>query len=114
MAFSAWRTTFSCRVRLVRKDNLMSPRWPEPAADEGARLLRLLRANDTAALTIAAMHEDGIRAPAQAIYALQLAGYDIDRVYDEHTDGLRTPAYRLRSTAKEADAEPLSEFTPRP
>ncbi len=42
------------------------------------------------------MHAHGIRAPAQAIYALQLAGHHIDRVYDEHPDGLRTPAYRLR------------------
>ena len=31
------------------------------------------------AVTIAAMRERGIATPAQVIYALQLAGYDIDR-----------------------------------
>ena len=30
-------------------------------------------------MTIATMREHGIETPAQVIYALQLAGYDIDR-----------------------------------
>jgi hypothetical protein len=112
MAVPTLATTFGTHVPIVPQVTLMSPREPEPAGDEVARLLRLLRADTTGALTIAAMHEDGIRAPAQAIYALQLAGYDIDRVYDEHTEGLRTPAYRLHRATKDADAEPLSEVTP--
>jgi hypothetical protein len=111
MAVPALATTFDTHVPIVPQVTLMSPREPEPAGDEVARLLRLLRADTTGALTIAAMHEDGIGAPAQAIYALQLAGYDIDRVYD-YTEGLRTPAYRLRRATKDADAEPLSEVTP--
>jgi hypothetical protein len=108
MAVPTLATTFGAHAPIVPQVLLMSPREPEPAGDEVTRLLRLLRADTTGALTIAAMHEDGIRAPAQAIYALQLAGHDIDRVYDEHTAGLRTPAYRLRH----ADAESLSEATP--
>lgn len=57
-------------------------RQPEPANSwdrDAARLLALLEGNPDDALTIAAMRERGIDTPAQVIYALQLAGYDIDR-----------------------------------
>jgi len=44
-----------------------------------ARLLALLEDNRHDAVTITTMLEHGIETPAQVIYALQLAGYDIDR-----------------------------------
>jgi hypothetical protein len=74
----------------------------DPAAQEcracghdAARLLALLRQDRNGAVSVAAMREQGIKAPAQAIYTLQLAGYVIDRVpADAH--GRRSPAYRLR------------------
>jgi hypothetical protein len=57
-------------------------RQPEP--DTGwdrdmARTLALLEDSPDAAVTISDMRERGIHAPAQVIYALRLAGYDIDR-----------------------------------
>jgi hypothetical protein len=60
-----------------------------------ARLLTLLEDNRHDAVTITTMLEHGIETPAQVIYALQLAGYDIDR-----TPVLGNPCgplgYRLR------------------
>lgn len=76
------------------------------AARDVARLLELLNADPTHALTVAAMHDAGIGAPAQAIYMLQLAGYDIDRVFCTHPDGHRTPGYRLRVTSVPAGGGP--------
>jgi len=55
---------------------------PEPDSSWGrdaARLLALLEDNPDDTITIAAIRERGIDTPAQVIYALQLAGYDIDR-----------------------------------
>ena len=55
---------------------------PEPDSSWGrdaARLLALLEENPDDTMTIAAIRERGIDTPAQVIYALQLAGYDIDR-----------------------------------
>ena len=57
-------------------------RRPEPESSwdrDAARLLAMLEANPHDAVTIAAIRERGIQTPAQVIYALQLAGYDIDR-----------------------------------
>ena len=61
-----------------------------------ARLLALLEANPGDALTIADMRERGIAAPAQVIYALQLAGYDIDRA-PIHGNSRGPLGYRLRN-----------------
>jgi hypothetical protein len=57
-------------------------RRPEPESSwrrDAARLLALLEDNPHDAVTIAGMLEHGIETPAQVIYALQLAGYDIER-----------------------------------
>ncbi len=62
---------------------------------EAARLLALLREEPQSGVTIEAMREQGIDAPAQAIYTLQLAGYTIDRVSGA-ANRPRTPVYRLR------------------
>jgi len=67
------------------------------ARDE-ARLLALLEADQGRGLTIAALREHGIQTPGQAVYALQLAGYRIDRVNCEDADGHPRLGYRLRAS----------------
>jgi hypothetical protein len=78
-------------------------REPENAWDrDAARLLALLENNPDHAVPIAAMHERGIDTPAQVIYALQLAGYDIDRApAPGNPDG--PLGYRLRSDIPHVD-----------
>jgi hypothetical protein len=66
---------------------------------DAARVLTLLGADDSGALTMAALSEHGVRAPAQAIYELQLDGYEIDRVPCEGSDRHTTIGYRLRTSA---------------
>ena len=51
-----------------------------------ARVLALLENDQAGGLTIADFGERGVRAPAQAVYMLPLAGHDIDRVDCEHPD----------------------------
>jgi hypothetical protein len=60
-----------------------------------ARALALLEGDQAGPITIAALRAHGVKAPAQAVYTLQLAGYGIDRVSCEHPDGRRTLGYRL-------------------
>lgn len=60
-----------------------------------ARLLALLGEDRGGPLTIPAMRERGIERPAQAIYTLQLAGYQIDRVPARRGNGGHTSGYRL-------------------
>lgn len=50
------------------------------------------------------MRERGIAAPAQVIYALQLAGYDIDRG-PVHRSSRAPLGYRLRSGTPLIDAQ---------
>jgi hypothetical protein len=80
-------------------------RRPEPESSwdrDTARLLALLQDNPHDAVTIAAMREHGIETPAQVIYALQLAGYDIDRTPSRGIP--RGPlGYRLRSGIPRVD-----------
>ena len=74
-------------------------RRPEPESPWGrdaARLLALLEEGPHDAVTIASMREHGIESPAQVIYALQLAGYDIDRA-PPPGNSCGPPGYRLRS-----------------
>jgi hypothetical protein len=71
-----------------------------------ARVLALLENDQAGGLTIADLGERGVPAPAQAVYMLQLAGYDIDRVHREHPDGHRTLAYRLRAPTVPATGPP--------
>ena len=59
------------------------------------RLLTLLGADGVGGRTIGELRERGIQAPAQAIYELQLAGYEIDRVSVPRSDGRPSVCYRL-------------------
>ncbi len=52
----------------------------ERRADLTEHVLTLLRADRRDALTIADLRERGFDAPAQLLYELQLAGYEVDRV----------------------------------
>ena len=87
----------------------------EPPADHTpARLLAMLLHDRSAGLTIAAMRERGIEAPAQAIYTLQLAGYEIDRVALQRPDGHTLVGYRLgsRLPASEGTAQEMRDDAP--
>jgi hypothetical protein len=72
-----------------------------PGNRDSHRVLALLRERE---LTASALREQGIQAPAQAIYALQLAGYTIDSVATHHRRGDRSRRYRLRGSAEETQA----------
>jgi hypothetical protein len=62
---------------------------------ELAHVLALLEGNRAGSLTIATLRERGVKAPAQAVYDLQLAGYAIDRVSHTGPGGQRSFGYRL-------------------
>ena len=66
---------------------------------ELARALALLQGDRAGPVTIAALRERGVKAPAQAVYDLQLAGYEIDRVPCPCSDGHTTQGYRLRAAS---------------
>lgn len=66
------------------------------------RVLALLEGDHTSAITVAALRERGVKAPAQAVYTLQLAGYAIDRVSCTDPGGHKTLGYRL-ATVPEPD-----------
>ncbi len=66
---------------------------------ELARALALLQSDPAGPVTIAALRERGVKAPAQAVYELQLAGYEIDRVPCRCSDGHTTQGYRLRAAS---------------
>ena len=71
---------------------------PTVGARDEARLLALLESDETGGLTIAALRELGVTAPGQAIYALQLAGHQIERMNCQDSDGNPKHAYRLRAS----------------
>ncbi len=79
---------------------------------ELACALALLERDDSGAVTLAALRECGVKAPAQAIYDLQLAGHTIDRVTNTDPAGHTSAGYRLRRPATPAPAPP-SERTRR-
>lgn len=72
-----------------------------PGDRDAQRLLALLW---NRALTVSALRDHGIGAPAQAVYALQLAGYTIDSVQTHHSNGDKSRRYRLRGAAEETQA----------
>ena len=76
---------------------------------DAARVLTLLGGDERGALTIAALREHGVQAPAQAIYELQLDGYEIDRVPCESSDRRMTIGYRLRTSAAISSRSALRE-----
>jgi hypothetical protein len=51
-----------------------------------ARVLALLENDQAGKRRIADCGERGVRASAQAVYMLRLAGHDVDRVHCEHPD----------------------------
>ena len=72
------------------------PSQPLSAGDRDlSRVLSLLEGGQDGALTIAALRERGIGAPALTLYELQLAGYEIERVPYKNADGHTSPSYRL-------------------
>jgi len=66
------------------------------AERELGRALALLEHDQTGSVTLAALRERGVTAPAQAVYDLQLAGYAIDRITSTGPGGRTTSGYRLR------------------
>jgi hypothetical protein len=71
---------------------------PPSAGDrEVAHALALLEAGQAGAVTLAALRKHGIKAPVQAIYTLQLAGYQIERIYVHDANGHTAPGYSLHS-----------------
>ncbi len=81
-------------IRVVPASNQLSTALSLAGRDV-ARLLELLENDRNEPLTIAAMRERGIEAPAQAIYTLQLAGYQIDRMSVQPTNDHHVSGYRL-------------------
>jgi hypothetical protein len=76
---------------------------PAPAEDAGSlgdqnleRLLALLGGEHAAGATVAELLASGVSSPAQSVYELQLAGYDIERVYRCQTGRGPTVSYHLR------------------
>ena len=69
---------------------------------ELARVLALLEGDQAGSMTVAALRERGVKAPGQAVYTLQLAGYAIDRVSGTDLGGHRTLGYRLRGSGAPA------------
>jgi len=63
------------------------------------RLLAVLEDNRAEAVTISELRERGIETPGQAIYTLQLTGYQIERVPIQRPNGRNTTGYRLRLQA---------------
>lgn len=79
------------------------PTWARSQGDRDLmRVLALLEGDHTGAITVAALRERGVKAPAQAVYTLQLAGYAIDRVSCTDPGGHKTLGYRL-ATVPEPD-----------
>ena len=92
-------------IRAFRASGLRA--GPQGARDRDlARLLALLEANTTGGVTIAALREAGIDAPAQAVYELQLAGYEVERVCCAHSNGQATFGYRLRGPVADSREQP--------
>jgi hypothetical protein len=67
--------------------------------------------------TVDELRREGVAAPAQGIYDLQLAGYEVDRVAVGEAPGRLASGYRLRTPvldARERDELALSsELAPR-
>jgi hypothetical protein len=73
---------------------------------ELARALALLEGDHNGSVTLAALRDRGVKAPAQAMYDLQLAGHTIDRVTSTDQAGHASPGYRLRRPAAPAPEPP--------
>jgi hypothetical protein len=85
-----------------RDDVLATEHGSTVGASNEARLLALLESDETGGLTVEALRKHGIRTPGQAVYALQLAGHQIDRVSREGSDGRMRLGYRLHASSAAA------------
>ena len=89
-----------------------SPGNPPGVGDRDvARVLGLLADDRAEAVTMTELRERGIEAPAQAIYTLQLTGYQIDRVPIHGPNGRRTTGYRMRSPLPRASGRSAHEVS---
>jgi hypothetical protein len=84
--------------RASRRDGAVSARRDRDIQ----RVLTLLAEGE---LTVSALRDQGVQAPAQAIYTLQLGGYTIDRVPIQHPNGESSGRYRLCGAAEETQAD---------
>jgi len=90
-----------------------TPRPPKPHTPtdpDAARLLTLLQNHPHHTLTIATIRAHGITTPAQNIYTLQLAGYDIDRA-PPHENPNGPPGYRLNPATPHTNQQPNTPDT---
>ncbi len=71
---------------------------------DAARLVLVLVEHGGSPLTIEQLRSEGLHAPAQAIYELQLAGYEVERLAVRRERGRTSVGYRLRAAP---DGEPL-------
>ncbi len=83
------------RLTTVKIDELDRLRVQTEGERELGRALTLLENDRTGSVTVAALRERGVRAPAQAVYDLQLAGFAIDRITSTGPGGRTTSGYRL-------------------
>ncbi len=67
-----------------------------------ARALALLESDQAGLVTVAALKGCGVTRPGQAVYALQLAGYAIERVSCTDPRGRRTLGHRIHSSGPPA------------
>jgi hypothetical protein len=80
---------------------------PQGAQDRDlGRLLALLEANTTGGVRIAALPEAGIEASLQAVYELQLAGYEVERVCCARSNGEAIFGYQLRGRVADSREQP--------
>ena len=75
--------------------------------DESDLLLDLLREAGDEPVTLDELHVVGVREPAQALLALELAGHSVHRVYDN-----RVQCIRLGAPMPTPDPEPASAPAP--
>jgi hypothetical protein len=98
-----------CAVTMMERNAPdLEPHTPASArapTGDAERVLALLSGDPVGALTIASLRDRGVRAPAQAVYELQLAGYEIERVSSRA--GIQgTRAYRLATSPPSPPAPP--------
>ncbi len=93
-------------------DGPVALRAPDQAA---VHLLELLAYTDWP-MTVDELRQHGVSAPAQAIYDLQLTGYEIDRVTVHLDGGHQGTGYRLRLPTEDAfgAADPAPSPDPQP
>ena len=90
---------------MVDRATTISTDQPHPQSEgdrELVRVLALLEGDQAGSMTVAELRERGVKAPGQAVYTLQLAGYAIDRVSGTDLGGDRALGYRLHSSGAPA------------